>query len=88
MYRRIDGYNAYGELQAASTLLRTQIERGNGDASLLAELLAEREEARGVAVTLEREVAALRADRAQTPATTEASEPVGTVASTNPATAR
>jgi hypothetical protein len=82
--RRIDGYDAYGDLQRASALLLTQIERGNGSASLLAELLAERDEARGVAVTLERDVAALRAERAQTTATTEASEPVGTVASTNP----
>ena len=104
--RRIDGYDAYGEIvkapgfahrnitaatltidekrQRASALLLTQIERGDDDASLLAELLAERDEARGVAVTLERDVAALRAERAQTTATTEASEPVGTVASTNP----
>jgi hypothetical protein len=74
--RRIDGYNAYGEMV-----------RPQGDyREMLTELIAVRGEAGRFAVTLERAVAALRAGRAQTTATTEASVPVGMVASTNPAT--
>ena len=40
--RRIDGYNAYGDLQRASTLLLTQIDRGNEDAVRLAAFLCSR----------------------------------------------